>query len=83
MLSDTFYPGWAASLDGVSVRLLRAHGVLCTVGLEPSNHVVRFVYRPTSVSAGAGITLATVGVVLVVMACVLVLKHRPSRCETA
>ena len=83
VLSDTFYPGWAASLDGVSVPLLRADGVLRAVGFEPGNHIVRFMFRPTSVYVGAAITLATLGVVLVLVACLSVLERRGSTRETA
>jgi len=83
VLSDTFYSGWVASLDGVSVPLLRADGVLRAVAFEPGNHIVRFTYRPSSVSVGAAITLATVGVVLVVVACISVFKDRAPRPERA
>lgn len=83
VLTDTFYPGWAALMDGVSAPLLRADGGLRTIGFEPGNHVVRFMRRPTSVSVGAGITLATVGVVLAVVACISVFKDRAPRRERA
>ena len=83
VLSDKFYSPWIASIGGVSVPLLRVDGVLGAVGLESGNHIVRFIYRPSWVHIGAAFTLATVGVVLLVEACVWVLKRGGPRGEAA
>jgi len=76
VLSDTFYPGWVASVDGASVPLLRADGVLRAVAFGPGKHIVRFAFRPTSVRVGAAITLGTTLFVLVALAVLLRRRYR-------
>lgn len=58
VLADTFYPGWRATVDGVSQPVLRANYAMRAVRLEPGVHRVRFLFRPWSVGLGAAISLA-------------------------
>ena len=59
LLTDTFYPGWVATVDGQPAEILRADVTFRAVRLEPGTHRVEFHYRPASlrwgvwVSAGA------------------------------
>lgn len=60
VLSDSFAPGWQATVDGAPVPIYRANGVYRGVALSPGKHQVVFIYRPTSWVLGlrsAGITL--------------------------
>lgn len=58
VLTDTWYPGWSATLDGNEREILRANGVYRAVSVPPGHHRVVFEYRPASL--GAGIALSVV-----------------------
>jgi Bacterial membrane protein YfhO len=60
VLSEIYYPGWRAYVDGHEEDLVRANGILRAVRLKAGNHQVEFRYQPYSLYAGAtmsGITL--------------------------
>jgi hypothetical protein len=52
ILSDTFYPGWKAHLDGRETPILRADANLRAVALPAGRHKVVFSYEPASVRWG-------------------------------
>jgi hypothetical protein len=64
VLTDTFYPGWHALADGAPVAILRADHAFRGVRLEAGRHRVVFFYAPTSVRAGAIVSLAAAAVVV-------------------
>lgn len=64
VLSELFYPGWQATVDGAAAPILQADAILRAIPLAPGQHEVRLVYRPTSVLLGGLISLATVVVAL-------------------
>jgi len=51
-LSDTYYPGWEASVDGVRTQIYRADYVFRAVYVPAGNHIVEFVYQPLSFRIG-------------------------------
>jgi hypothetical protein len=53
VLTDTYYPGWKATIDGVAAPIYPANHVVRAVPIEPGHHVVAFRYEPLSVRAGA------------------------------
>ncbi len=57
-LSDQYYPGWQASMDGQPVEIVRADTVFRAMCVPSGDHVVRFEYRPTSFYAGVVISAA-------------------------
>ncbi|MDQ3262831.1 MAG: YfhO family protein [Myxococcota bacterium] len=57
VLSDAFFPGWTAHLDGQQVPVLRANHVMRAVRLPAGEHRVVFRYRPWSFLLGAGSSL--------------------------
>jgi hypothetical protein len=61
LLTDTFYPGWGATVDGQPAEILRADVTFRAVRLEPGTHRVEFHYRPTSLRWGV---LISVGALL-------------------
>jgi hypothetical protein len=69
VLADPYYPGWRAFVDGGEVNILRANHLFRAVPLPPGEHEVRFVFEPSSLRAGALVTLlgAIAAVVLVAM----------------
>ena len=56
VLSEAYYPGWRAELDGQAVDVLPANHLIQTVRLPAGRHVVRFEYR--SRFLGLGFALA-------------------------
>ena len=65
VLSDQFYPGWRASVDGQPVPVLRVNHVLRGVILPPGEHRVVFRFVPTSLRIGGMLSL--VGVIVLVI----------------
>jgi hypothetical protein len=59
VLADTWYPGWCATVDGEDVELLRANYVFRAVLLGAGDHVVRMLYQPLWLRAGAVLSLGT------------------------
>jgi hypothetical protein len=58
VLSDTYYPGWEAEVDGRGAHVLRANHTMRAVAVPAGTHTVRFVFRPQSVRAGFFLSLA-------------------------
>lgn len=57
VMSEVFYPGWRATMDGRPVPLLRADYALRAVCVPPGEHVITLSFVPASLWVGAGITL--------------------------
>jgi len=64
VLTDLYYPGWTAFVDGHEVPIHRANYLFRAVWLPQGAREVRFLFRPTSFRAGLG--LATVVVMLII-----------------
>ena len=73
VLLDTFYPGWHAEVDGRERPIRAADLAFRAVAVTPGRHTVRFFYRPTSVIAGGGLSLAAL---LVIVVCLIGLRRR-------
>jgi len=56
VLTDAFYPGWQATVDGTPTPILRADPYFRAVRLEAGQHQVEFVYRPLSLRLGAALS---------------------------
>ena len=66
VLSDTFYPGWRATVDGEPTKILRANGAFRAVALDAGTHEVSFQYRPRSFVVGVACSaVALVGALVV------------------
>jgi len=59
VLTDFYYPGWKAYVDGKEVRILRANYLFRGVPLKAGRHIVEFVYDPSTFKAGWLITIFT------------------------
>lgn len=59
VLSEVYYPGWRAYVDGRAERVLRANYAFRAVYLEPGYHEVRLIFEPLSWKVGLGISVAT------------------------
>lgn len=57
VLSETFYPGWQATLDGQAAPIYRANTAFRAVYIDaPGEHTVLLAFRPVSVAVGLAIT---------------------------
>ncbi len=52
VLTDTYYPGWQATVDGQQAPLLRANYLFRAVNTPAGKHHVEFLYRPFSFYLG-------------------------------
>ena len=59
VLSEIYYPGWVAYVDGIRHEIEPAYDVLRSVSLEDGTHDVYFKFRPISIYAG--LVLAALG----------------------
>lgn len=57
ILSDLYYPGWHATVDGRAAPLLKANYLMRAVPVPAGKHVVEFTYTPFSFRAGLGASL--------------------------
>lgn len=57
VLSEIFYPGWHAFVDGRRVPLRRANLIFSAIYLEPGTHTIRREYRPNSLWIGLAVSL--------------------------
>ncbi|HEV3329486.1 MAG TPA: YfhO family protein [Bryobacteraceae bacterium] len=61
ILSDTFFPGWHATIDGNSAPIYEVNEAMRGVLVPAGNHTLTFQYWPFSVIAGFLLTLAGIG----------------------
>lgn len=57
VISDAYYPGWEARVNGSISEILRANYAFRAVKISAGTSVVEFEYRPLSVYIGAVLTL--------------------------
>jgi hypothetical protein len=67
ILTDTWFPGWRATVDGKRAKIEQAYGMVRGVVVDPGNHTIEMRYRPWSVYVGAALSLLAAGIVIVVV----------------
>lgn len=45
VLTDAFYPGWKASVDGIGINIVPAYGAFRAVPVVSGTHMVQFIYN--------------------------------------
>ncbi len=58
VLSETYFPGWKAEVDGTDQEVRRVDGALRGVALGPGQHRVTLAYEPRSFSRGLMLSIA-------------------------
>jgi len=56
VLSESYFRGWRATVDGRPARLYEAYGALRGVVVDAGEHTIEMKYRPVSVYGGAALT---------------------------
>jgi hypothetical protein len=59
VLSEIYYPGWVAYVDGIRYDIEPAHDLLRSISLEDGTHDIYFKFRPVSIYTG--LILAALG----------------------
>lgn len=59
VLTDTYYPGWKAYVDGVETPILRANYLFRAIKIPQGEHTVKFTYVPSSFWLGVILSLST------------------------
>jgi hypothetical protein len=62
--SQTYYPGWKATVDGEEVPVLRVNMALTGILFPAGSHEIRFVFQPLSFRIGMAITILTAIIVV-------------------
>ncbi len=76
VLSDSWYPGWKAFVDGVETEVLKANYIMRAVKLVPGRHQIEFLYdNPPSFKLGIIISLSTLLLIFILIGGAL-FKHR-------
>jgi hypothetical protein len=73
VLTDLFYPGWTATVDGAPTRIWPAYHAFRAVEVPAGTHDVEFRYRPASFTAGLTIS----GLSLVVLIGFVAIAREP------
>jgi hypothetical protein len=58
ILSDNWFPGWHATVDGEPAEIHEAYGVMRGVVVDAGNHTIEMTYLPASIIAGALLTFS-------------------------
>lgn len=62
VLTDTWFPGWRAAVDGVDATVWRANHAFRAVWVPPGQHAIEFRYAPRSFTVGLALTAAAAGI---------------------
>jgi uncharacterized membrane protein YfhO len=57
VLSEIYYPGWTATIDGKSIAIIGVVGLLRGVPLDNGHHLIEFSYQPALLYVGAILAL--------------------------
>lgn len=79
LLSDAWYPGWEARVDGEPVAIERANILFRAVAVPQGDHRIEWLYRPASYRVGKAISLCAVGLLTVLLLWAARSKVRPRR----
>jgi hypothetical protein len=66
VLTDQWYPGWTATVDGRDAPVLRVDTALRAVAVGPGSHTIEYRYAPRWPLKGLGITALTAALVGVI-----------------
>jgi hypothetical protein len=59
LTSDTYYPGWKATVDGQLVNIYQADYLIRGVVVPAGSHLVRFEFRPSTLYVGSAVSIAS------------------------
>ena len=75
-MSEAYYPGWQAYVDGKPEEILRANYAFRAIPVGPGTHRVEVVMEPLSFKMGLAVTVLTMMLLLTVWALAIIRKKR-------
>jgi len=79
LFSESNYPGWTATVDGLPARVYTADYLFQAVFVPAGSHMVEFYFHPFSFTAGAIVSAASLVAVVIALA----VLNRRDRCPEA
>ena len=79
VLSEIFYPGWKATVDGQPADIARVNYVLRALRVAPGKHQVELSFFPQSVKTTETVAYAALIVLLLLVVAVVILSFRKKR----
>ena len=76
VLTDSYYPGWNAFVDGKETKILRANHFFRAVVLPKGAHRVEFRYEPWSFKLGSIISIFTLTGIIGISLCMFLRRRR-------
>ncbi|MDQ3907426.1 MAG: YfhO family protein, partial [Acidobacteriota bacterium] len=83
VLSDVYYPGWRASVDGQGARVYQTDYALRGIFVAAGEHAVEFSYEPVSLRVGVLVSALSVGAVALVSLLLARRGRTPARSDPA
>lgn len=79
VFSETYYPGWTATIDGQETEVGRANYILRAINVPAGKHEVEFTFRPKTVKATEGIATAFIWILIACAAIYSFLKNKKEK----
>jgi Bacterial membrane protein YfhO len=67
VLSDNYYPGWKAFVDGEPTNIFQANCTMRAVAVPAGRHLISFVFAPATLRASAYVSFAAAVLVLILL----------------
>lgn len=81
VLSDAWYPGWEATLDGNPVPVERANVLFRAIAVPAGTHHIELLFQPTSFRLGAAISLVAFGLLLLCLTWLLIARKATGKAQ--
>ncbi|MFH1048514.1 MAG: YfhO family protein [Patescibacteria group bacterium] len=75
-LSEVYYPGWEAYIDGVKTEIYEANYLFRAIELQKGNHNIKFIYNPKSFKTGLIISIISLTCAITSLLYLSILKRK-------
>ena len=79
VLSDIYYPGWTATVDGVEVPVGRVNYILRAINVKPGAHKVELSFFPKTVDTTETIAYAGYVLLVIIVVLLVLMEYRKRR----